>query len=222
MARMRYALIALVAAAYIFGSQWLMTAAPESAWAVVALLSPMLIAVMLGAWRAKHRWLSVGATLLFVALCAAGLSGAHVSAQALYLAQHVGVNLFLGAWFASTLRPGAQALISQLAARVRHLTPGKAVYTRKLTFAWVVFFAAIVAVSVALFTLAPFDTWALFANVVTPVAVVSMFVGEYLLRYRLHPEFDRTTLGDAIRAYRQGSGNDTAVLTPTARSDAAQ
>ena len=217
--RTRYVVIALVAAGYVFGSQWLMTTSPESAWAVVALLSPMLVVVTLGAWRAKHRWLSVSATLLLVALCAAALLGAHVSAQLLYLAQHVGVNLFLGAWFASTLRPGAQALISQLAARVRHLTPGKALYTRKLTFAWVVFFVGIVAVSVGLYTLAPFDTWALFANVGTPVAVGAMFVGEYLLRYRLHPEFERTSLGDAIRAYRQGTGGDAVVVGPPARSN---
>ena len=117
--RMRYVVIALLAAAYILGSQWLMTSAPESAWVAVALLSPMLVVVVLGAWGAKHRWLSVGATLLLVGLCAAALFGAHVSAHMLYLAQHVGVTLVLGAWFASTLRPGAQALISQLAARVR-------------------------------------------------------------------------------------------------------
>lgn len=217
--RMRHVVIALGAVAYVLGSQWLMTSAPESAWAVVALLCPMLVVVMLGAWRAKHRWLSVGATVLLVALCTAALSGAHVSAQMLYLAQHVGVNLFLGAWFASTLRPGAQALISQLAARVRPLTAGKALYTRKLTFAWVVFFVAIVSVSVVLYALAPFDAWALFANVGTPVAVGSMFVGEYLLRYRLHPEFDRTTLADAIRAYRQGASPAAPVARP-ARSDA--
>ena len=36
--RMRYVVIALVAAAYILGSQWLMTSAPESAWVAVALL----------------------------------------------------------------------------------------------------------------------------------------------------------------------------------------
>jgi uncharacterized membrane protein len=220
--RMRYVVIALIAAAYILGSQWLMTTAPESAWVAVALLSPMLVVVVLGAWGAKHRWLSVGATLLLVGLCAAALFGAHVSAQALYLAQHVGVNLFLGAWFASTLRPGAQALISQLAARVRHLTPGKALYTRKLTFAWVIFFVGIVVVSIGLYTLAPFDTWALFANIGTPVAVGAMFVGEYLLRYRLHPEFERTTLGDAIRAYRKGTGDDAPVIASPARTDPAK
>ena len=216
--RMRYVVIALVSVAYILSSQWLMTSAPESAWVAVALLSPMLVAVMLGAWRSKHRWLSVGACALLIALCAAALFGAHVSAQMLYLAQHVGVNLFLGAWFASTLRPGAQALISQLAARVRPLTTGKAHYTRKLTFAWVIFFVAIVAVSVGLYALAPFEAWALFANVGTPVAVVAMFAGEYLLRYRLHPEFERSSVGDAIRAYMQGANDDSPIIKP-ARHD---
>ena len=57
------------------------------------------------------------------------------------------------------------------------------------------------ALSIGLFLLAPFDAWALFANLVTPLAMVLMFVGEYLLRYRLHPEFERATLAEAMRAY---------------------
>ena len=28
-----------------------------------------------------------------------------------------------------------------------------------------------------------------------------LFVGEYLVRYRLHPEFERTRLVDAVRAF---------------------
>ena len=36
-------------------------------------------------------------------------------------------------------------------------------------------------------------TWAVFANLLTPLALVAMFVGEYLLRYRLHPEFERAS-----------------------------
>ena len=50
------------------------------------------------------------------------------------------------------------------------------------------------ALSLALYALAPFAAWAAFANLVTPLAMVLMFVGEYLLRYRLHPEFERATL----------------------------
>jgi len=36
---------------------------------------------------------------------------------------------------------------------------------------------------------------------VTPLAIVALFIGEYLLRYRLHPEFERATLAQAVRAY---------------------
>jgi len=57
------------------------------------------------------------------------------------------------------------------------------------------------AMSLGLFAFAPFAAWALFANLLTPVAMVLMFVGEFLLRYRLHPEFERATLADALNAY---------------------
>jgi len=61
------------------------------------------------------------------------------------------------------------------------------------------------ALSVALFALAPFRAWAAFANLATPLAMVAMFVGEYVLRYRLHPEFERATLAQAVRAYADRS-----------------
>jgi hypothetical protein len=38
------------------------------------------------------------------------------------------------------------------------------------------------------------------ANLLTPLLVGALFIGEYLLRYRLHPEFERTRLIDAVRA----------------------
>jgi uncharacterized membrane protein len=59
-----------------------------------------------------------------------------------------------------------------------------------------------VVLSLGLFAVAPWWWWSVFANLVTPVAAVALFVGEYLVRYRLHPEFERTTLAQAFRAYR--------------------
>jgi uncharacterized membrane protein len=211
--RLRYMAIALVSVAYIVGSQWLMTSAPESAWSVVALLSPMLVAVAIGAWRAGQRMLSLGSAGLALALCASAALGVHVSAQLLYVAQHVGINGFLAVWFGSTLRVGAQPLISRLAARVHRLTPAKVIYTRHVTLAWALFFVAIVMVSVLLYAFASFEAWAFYANVGTPIAVGAMFAIEYLLRYRLHPEFERTTLSQAIRSYMQG--NDDSALEET-------
>jgi uncharacterized membrane protein len=50
--------------------------------------------------------------------------------------------------------------------------------------------------------------WATFANLLTPVAILVMFVGEYVLRYRLHPEFERATLAQAVRAYADRGSHD--------------
>lgn len=210
--------IVVAGAAYVLGSHWLMTSAPESPWSVVGLLAPMLIVIALGAWRSGQHWLGGISSALLIALCVSALSGNPVSPQLLYVAQHIGINGFLAFWFGSTLRPGVQPLISRLAARVHALTPGRALYTRHLTLAWTLFFVAIVTVSAVLFTAAPFETWALFANVGTPVAVGAMFAGEYLLRYRLHPEFERSTLAQAVRAYMQDDGGR-AAADASARRD---
>lgn len=198
----RVAAIVLASALYVLGSHWLMTRAAASPWNVVGVLTPMLAAIALGAWRGGQRGLGAMAALAIAALCAQALLGVQVSPQRLYLAQHVGINLFLAVGFGSTLRAGQAPLISTLAARLhRDFTPAMAAYTRNCTLAWTLYFVAIALVSVALYAAASFDTWALFANLLSPLSVAAMFGGEYLLRYRLHPEFERASLADAIRSY---------------------
>jgi len=88
------------------------------------------------------------------------------------------------------------------------MTPGMGAYSRRLTLVWTGYFIAMAALSVVLYALAPFDVWATFANLVTPLAICVMFVGEYLLRYRLHPEFERATLAQAVRAYADRGSHD--------------
>jgi uncharacterized membrane protein len=75
-------------------------------------------------------------------------------------------------------------------------------YTRRLTAAWTSYFFAMVAASLALFFAGDFVHWSLLANVLTPVFTAAFFVGEYLVRYRLHPEFERVGLHRAIAAWR--------------------
>jgi uncharacterized membrane protein len=199
---LRVAAIIGVGALYVGVSHWLMTRAPASPWNMVGVLAPMLAAIALGAWRANQRWLGGAATLLLVALCAQAVLGWQLAPGLLYMAQHVGVNAMLAAGFGSTLRSGHTPLISTLAQRVhRHFTPEMAVYTRKCTVAWTLYFIGIAAISVALYAFAAFDTWAFFANLISPLTVAVMFGGEYLLRYRLHPEFERASVADAIRSY---------------------
>ena len=198
----RIAAVAILGALYVVACHWLMTRAGASPWNVVGVLTPMLAAIALGAWRGGQRLLGALAVLAIAGLCGQALLGVPVPPQVLYLAQHVGVNLFLAIGFGSTLRAGQVPLITTLASRVhRHFTPDMATYTRKVTLAWTLYFVAISAFSVLLYATVPFDAWAVYANILTPLSVALMFFGEYLLRYRLHPEFERTSVADAIRSY---------------------
>ena len=39
---------------------------------------------------------------------------------------------------------------------------------------------------------------------VLPISLASFLIGEHLLRYRWHPEFDRASLRHTIRTWREG------------------
>lgn len=188
---------------YAVLSHWLTLHAAIHPWAVAALFGPLLLAVTLWSLRLRQ-WLTLAVCLvLVVVLVAVVHKGAVADVNRLALAQHVGMHLFLGWSFAHTLREGRTALISVLASRVhRGLSPGLARYTRRLTAAWAVYFFAMATSSLLLYALAPWWWWSLFANILTPIAVAVLFVGEYLMRFRWHPEFERASLIDALRAYR--------------------
>jgi uncharacterized membrane protein len=192
--------------AYIAVSHWLMTAAPATPWNAVLVLAPMLLTIAWGAWRGGQRPLAALSALSLVALCVQASLPKPLSTQVLYLAQHVGINVFLAVGFGGTLRAGQEALITRLARSVhRQFTADMAAYTRRLTRVWTVYFVAMALLSLGLYAFARFETWALFANVLTPLAVATLFGGEYWLRYRLHPEFERASLADAIRSYMHGA-----------------
>ena len=134
----------------------------------------------------------------------------------LYLAQDIGIHLFLALGFASTLRPGRKALITLVAEKIhRQFTPAMAAYTRQLTGLWVIYFMGMALLSAAIYALAAFDTWALYANLISPLSVAVVFVAEYVVRYRLHPEFERASLSEAIQSY-MNSGKSAASQDPSA------
>jgi uncharacterized membrane protein len=200
----RFFAAVLAVAAYALLSHALMVAAADKPWAIVVLLGPLLLGVCALAWQQRHV-----PSLLACALLACGM-GVYVlgyqgaqRVEHLYLLQHAGIHAALGCAFGYTLRHGATPLISVFATRVHGtLTPALAQYTRRVTVLWTAYFATMVALSLGLFVSAPWWWWSVFANLVTPVAAAALFVGEYLLRYRLHPEFERITLWQALSAYR--------------------
>ena len=200
--RARTVLVGLIGAAYVAGSHWLMTRAPASSWNAVVVIGPMLVLLALFAWQRGQRVLGGAALLGVAALALQAWHGGGVAPATLYVAQHVVIHAALALVFALTLRPGHEALVTALARRVHtHFSPAMAAYSRKVTMVWTLYFVVMAALSVALYVFAPFDAWAAFANLGTPVAMVLLFVAEYLLRYRLHPEFERATLAETMGAY---------------------
>lgn len=186
----------------------LMTHAPTSPWTVVALLGPMATLTTVWLWGARQR---LAATALVAALTALAwaLQAGYLTPQTLYVAQHAGIHGALATWFWSTLRPaapGAQPkvpLIEQVARRVHPMTPDMATYAGHVTRTWALYFVGMAVASVLLYALAPFGAWSFFANVLTPVFVVVLFVGEYFFRYHRHPEFERVTMRVAVDAWRR-------------------
>lgn len=207
--RARVIAVGAAAVAYVFGSQWLMTGAPASPWNAVIVVGPMLVAAAGLAWQRRQRLLGALAALAAAGLVVQAWRGIDIVAGSLYVSQHVAIHVLLAFVFGLTLQAGREPLVTALARRVHgSLTPPMAAYSRKVTIVWTVYFVAMAALSLLLYALAPFDVWAAFANLVTPLAMLLMFVGEYLLRYRLHPEFERATLAQAVRAYADRRSHD--------------
>jgi len=201
--------LAAAAVAYLLVSHWLMTAAAASPWNAVIVVGPMLGAASVLAWQRQHRLLAALAALVPCWLVVQAWRGHEVPAGSLYVCQHVAIHLLLALVFGLTLQAGRESLVTALARRVHGtLTPAMVAYSRKVTGVWTGYFVAMATLSIVLYAVAPFDVWATFANLVTPFAILTMFIGEYLLRYRLHPEFERATLAQAVRAYADRGSHD--------------
>jgi uncharacterized membrane protein len=103
----------------------------------------------------------------------------------------VAINLLLLWFFARTLVPGREPLATAIARFVRGaLAPEVERYTRNVTRAWCVFFAASAAVSIALAAFAPLAVWSLVANVLPGPLAIAMFAAEYAYRRRRFPAYE--------------------------------
>jgi len=205
----RPALSVLALVAYALLSHWLMIHAAGSPWAAAFLLGP-LIGTIAAYAAVRRQWglLAVAvaglAALVFGAL-RGGFQGGSTGLNPLYLLQHAGVHAALGCMFAATLRQGAVPMITGVALRVHggQMPAAMHRYTRHVTALWVGYFFGTVAISVALYRFGSWTAWSLFANVGTPLALVLMLVGEWRVRYWLHPEFERVSIATAMRAFRR-------------------
>jgi uncharacterized membrane protein len=201
MSRWRLALLLLAGAAYAVLSHWMMLYHAGEPWAVIVLLVPLwLTALGLAAGRFGWKGL-VPALIVGVAAFWLVLQGEVGDPNRLYVLQHAGINALLGGWFGASLRGNRLSLIGEFAQRVHALSPAQRIYTAQVTKVWTAYFLLMVLASIAIYLMLPFAAWSLFANVLTPLFVAALFLGEHLVRYRLHPEFERTRLVDAVRAF---------------------
>jgi len=210
----RVAAAGVAVVAYALASHALMTHAADRPWAVLVIFAPLLLAVFGWAVRQRHRATLWATLAVFVLLGVVVARGGVGDVNRLYVAQHAGIHALLCLSFAATLRRGERSLIGRLASQVhRTMSADMWAYTRRVTQVWAVYFLGMTLASLTIYAVCEWSTWSVFANLATPLSALALFVGEYLARYALHPEFERVTLADAVRAWQQHSGG--AALPPS-------
>ena len=188
--------------AYLVLSHWLTVHSAGQPWAIAAFLGPAWGIALVVAARKRKRAAIVALLVAAVAVALVVASGGIGDVDRLYVLEHAGIHLALFASFALTLWPDRVSLIGQVATRVHStVTPEMLAYTYRVTVAWALYFLAMALLSVSIYLGADWTVWSLLANGGTPIAIVTLFFGEHLLRYRLHPEFERVSLADVVRAY---------------------
>lgn len=176
--------------------------------ALVALVPIFLICLLL-ALRSKQRLLMLGLLILSSPLFWFAWEYFKLHYDWVYWLVHESVQLLLLITFARTLLPGQQSLCTQFAKMVHgSLSPKHTVYTRQVTIAWVLFFAAIILASNYLFFFYPIKTWSIFVNFAYLPLVTMMFVVEYMIRKWVLPEEDQTNIMEAVYAFMNKSRNE--------------
>ena len=200
MSRWRLALLLIAGAAYAGLSHWMMLFHATAPWAVVVLLGPLWLTALGLAASRYGMWGLAVAVAIGVAGFALVFIGEAGDPNRLYVFQHAAINALLCAWFGASLRGEGLSLVGQFAERVHALTPAMRSYTKQVTCVWTAYFALMMVASIAVYLSLSFAAWSVLANLLSPLCIVGLFLGEHLIRYRLHPEFERTRLIDALRA----------------------
>jgi uncharacterized membrane protein len=169
-----------------------------------AALALFPIFLMLLAYASKSHSLK-GLILILASIAAAWALWPFIMRNTSYIfwLLDVGLMTVLLITFARTLKPGRKPLCVSFAEIINQgpLPPAHEIYARRVTIAWVLFFAMIIVVSTGLFFFAPLATWSIFVNFVTLPLVGLMFVAEYLVRRQVLTNLPEGTVLDAVRTY---------------------
>ncbi len=203
----RIGAVAVALAAGLIGyeaaAHWAAVRGHGTALGALIALGPALAALLLVALRTRRFvWLALAGGIGLAIAILIARRGAP-SLTFLYPLPSVSLYLLLLWAFGRTLAPGREALVTGLARYVHGtLPPEIEVYTRRVNWAWCVFFAAMTLTSLLLFAFAPLKMWSLFANLLTLPLIALMFVGEYAYRVARYRNFAHVSLLTAVRAFR--------------------
>jgi uncharacterized membrane protein len=197
----RWTLIAGGALGYSLLAHYTNAARAETLGLAIA-AAPLALVLLSLAWHAAHRKAMLLLFCIGCAVFALAWPGIEHHYSLVFWLEHAGTELALAFTFARTLRAGSVPLCTRLA-RIVHgsLSPALERYTRQVTRAWVWFFGLMAALSTLLFHAAPLEVWSVFSNFVTAPLIALMFIVEYAVRRRLHPDADHAGILDGIRLY---------------------
>lgn len=205
---MQLALAAIAGAVYL-GMSYLASATEHPPLAAVFMgIVPLGATALISAWYSRLRGLSLSLCATCALTIALNLDNLRDHAAWIFFIQHAGAMTLLGITFGSTLmRNHKDALCSRIASVVlpEQLDAQYFHYTWKVTFVWTIFFAISALISVLLFFAGPIRIWSVFANLLTPILLGAMFIGEYLIRLRVMPDRDHFGIAKTISAYREYS-----------------
>jgi uncharacterized membrane protein len=120
---------------------------------------------------------------------------------------HAAAYACLLIWFAASLRPNREPVVTGFARKLRQTMPATVIrYTRRVTIAWSVFFAAQLAVSATLLATAPTAVWSSFVNLWNLPLVVAMILAEFACRWFLFRHEPHTGLLATLAGIRRIAG----------------
>jgi uncharacterized membrane protein len=167
----------------------------------LAVAPPLTVGLLL-IWRTSH------ALTALIAAAGAALLLAHFwpalerNFAQVYLLQECGFYTVLAASFGQSLLPRRVPLCTRFADRLHGpLSLQEAIYSRRVTAAWTLFFVAMALLTVGLFEFAPLRVWSLFANFGAIPLIGLMFAAEYAVRRRVLPHAERRGILASVRVY---------------------
>lgn len=174
---------------------------PPAAGALLCLV-PLSGFVLWGLKHPRHRILGAGVVAALAATLWLRWDVLEAHFPDVFFVEHVGINLALAFVFGRTLAAGREPLVSAFA-RVAHgyTTPAIERYTRGVTLAWTLFFLAMAAASIVLYSMDWMHAWSLLVNAGSPTLIALMFVVEYAIRHRVLPDLERMGILGGIRAF---------------------